>query len=69
MAVYELRRSIRASSLQAYRRIYAGARVETKARREARSVGMAEVRQVVREYIDHQRSLLRGSPRLRPLNE
>lgn len=60
MAVYELRRSILES---------AGARVETRAQREDRSVGMAEVRQVVREYIDHQRSQLRGSPRLRPLNE
>ena len=60
MAVYELRRSILES---------AGARVETRAHREDRSVGMAEVRQVVREYIYHQRSLLRGSPRLRPLNE
>ena len=60
MAVYELRRSILES---------AGARAETRAEREDRSVGMAEVRQVVREYIDHQRSLLRGSPRLRPLNE
>ena len=56
MAVYELRRSIVES---------AGARVETRAQREDRSVGMAEVR----EYIDHQRSLLRGSPRVRPLNE
>lgn len=60
MAVYELRRSILES---------AGARVERRGQREDWSVGMAEVRQVVREYIDHQRSLLRGSPRLRPLNK
>ena len=60
LAIYELRRSILES---------AGARAETRAQREDRSVGMAEVRQVVREYIDHQRSLLRGSPRLRSLNE
>jgi hypothetical protein len=59
-AVYELRRSILES---------AGTRVETSAQREDRSVELAEVRQVVREYIDHQRSLMRGSPRLRPLNE
>jgi hypothetical protein len=59
-AVYELRRSILES---------AGRRVETSAQREDRSVEMAEVRQVVREYIDHQRSLMRGSPRLHPLNE
>lgn len=58
MAIYELRRSILES---------AGARGETRAQREDQSVGMAEVRQVVREYIDHQRSLLRGSPRLRPI--
>ena len=63
MAVYELSRSILES---------AGARVQ-KSRQgpSARTgpVGMAEVRQVVREYIDHQPSLLRGSPRLRSLNE
>ena len=59
MAVYELRRSVLESG---------GMRVEIRAQREDRSVEMAEVRQVVREYIDHQRSLMRGS-RLRPLKE